>query len=199
MLTPSNGSAVSGVVSIDVNASDESGIARMDFYYYGPSLSYQLVGSDDAAPYSMGWNTSRVVDGKYYLFVEVFDVYGNKKTTEDALQRVYVFVNNTHVTTTTSTTTSTSSTTSSTSSTSSFASTTTTTTTGNGTSTTLPRIPGDADGDRHVNYIDLIILGATYGQDSAGTGYDVRADYNEDGVVNYSDLVILAANYGRWA
>jgi len=116
---------VNGVVEVLANASDESGIKRVDFYYYGPALSYVLIGSDSVAPYSVQWNTSRVVDGSYYLFVEAYDNYDNKKSTEDPSERVYVTVRNVPVVTTSSSTSTTS--TSEPAATSSTSSTTTTT------------------------------------------------------------------------
>jgi metallophosphoesterase (TIGR03768 family) len=143
--SPAGGSVLSGVVSIEADASDESGISKVDFYYYGPALSYVLAGSDSVAPYSINWNSSGAVDGTYYLFVEAFDVYGNKKTTEGVSGRVYVTVKNVQASTTTtvfnaSTTTTTETNTSTTSTSSSTAMSTTTTTTTSATTTT-PQVP----------------------------------------------------------
>jgi len=58
-------------------------------------------------------------------------------------------------------------------------------------------IVGDINGDGAVNYIDLGMLGASYGLSLGEIGYNAAADLNGDGIVNYKDLGILGANYGR--
>lgn len=52
---------------------------------------------------------------------------------------------------------------------------------------------GDVNGDGLVNFSDLVILAAHYGQSKASWAW---GDLNGDGSVNFDDLVILAANYG---
>lgn len=51
-------------------------------------------------------------------------------------------------------------------------------------------IPGDCNGDGHVNAIDLSILLSHYGQAYA------PCDFNHDGIVNVIDLSILQSHYG---
>ncbi|MEO6513324.1 MAG: fibronectin type III domain-containing protein [Candidatus Saccharimonadales bacterium] len=53
-------------------------------------------------------------------------------------------------------------------------------------------VPGDANSDGHVTFLDLSILSATW----QGTT-DLRADFNNDGVVNFLDLSIMASNWGK--
>jgi hypothetical protein len=62
------------------------------------------------------------------------------------------------------------------------------------TPTVTPPLPGDANGDRKVDFSDLLILAQNYGKtgQSFATG-----DFNGDGVVGFPDLLILAQNYGR--
>ncbi|MFT3788682.1 MAG: GEVED domain-containing protein [Tepidisphaeraceae bacterium] len=56
-------------------------------------------------------------------------------------------------------------------------------------------LAGDANGDRTVNFADLLALAAHYGQPS---GKDVgNGDFNYDGMTNFSDLLVLAAQYGK--
>jgi len=57
--------------------------------------------------------------------------------------------------------------------------------------------PGDANGDGHVNVIDLGMLGVHWGP--AGNPYDPRCDFNGDGTINVLDLGILGANWLRWS
>jgi len=68
--------------------------------------------------------------------------------------------------------------------------------TNNGTVTIVTGYPRwDINNDGTVNYIDLAILGAHYGE-TTETPYP-RYDINEDGTVNYIDLAILGAHYGE--
>jgi hypothetical protein len=53
-------------------------------------------------------------------------------------------------------------------------------------------MPGDANGDGHVNISDLSILSSTWLSNS-----DLRADFNNDNIVNIQDLSIMATNWGR--
>jgi hypothetical protein len=58
-------------------------------------------------------------------------------------------------------------------------------------------IQGDLNGDGTVNFSDLGILLANYGNtDSGGLSGYMLGDINDDGVVNFSDLGLLLANYG---
>jgi T5SS/PEP-CTERM-associated repeat protein len=53
-------------------------------------------------------------------------------------------------------------------------------------------IPGDTNGDNHVDEDDAAILAAHWGQ--PGGWFD--GDFNDDGIVNVLDAAILAANWG---
>ncbi len=58
--------------------------------------------------------------------------------------------------------------------------------------------PGDATGDDHVNFADLLILAQNFGQ--TGLGF-TSANFDRVGSVDFSDLLILAQNFesSRWA
>jgi ELWxxDGT repeat protein len=53
---------------------------------------------------------------------------------------------------------------------------------------------GDANGDYCVNFDDLLLLAANYGNTLGSYG---RGDFNGNGIVNFDDLLILAGNYNR--
>jgi len=53
-------------------------------------------------------------------------------------------------------------------------------------------VPGDANGDGHVTYLDLSIMAGSWQKTT-----DLRADFNYDGIVNFLDLSILASNWGK--
>jgi ELWxxDGT repeat protein len=55
-------------------------------------------------------------------------------------------------------------------------------------------LAGDANGDRVVNFNDLLVLARNY--NTAGAGW-ADGDFNGDGVVNFNDLLMLARNYNK--
>ncbi len=54
--SPTNGSKVSGAVSVTADAADDTGVARVEFRING-----RLIGTDTTAPYSMTWNAPSAV------------------------------------------------------------------------------------------------------------------------------------------
>ncbi len=71
----------------------------------------------------------------------------------------------------------------------------TTTTTPAPTPTPIPSIPGDANGDRHVDDLDYTIWANNYGITNA-TG-PRQGDFNNDHRVDDLDYTIWANNYGK--
>ncbi len=57
--------------------------------------------------------------------------------------------------------------------------------------------PGDVNGDKVVNIIDLSIVGAAYATSPGGLNWNPNADINNDGIINIIDVSILGANYGK--
>ena len=66
-----------------------------------------------------------------------------------------------------------------------------------GTLTVVARIPGDIDGDGHVNTVDLLLLAHAFGSVTGDVNYDSACDLNGDGSVDVVDLLRLADNWGR--
>ncbi len=74
---PANGAIVQGTtVAISANASDSSGLQKVDFYYDSNSL----VGTDTSAPFTLNWDTSTVSNGTHNLYVVATDTAGNSNT-----------------------------------------------------------------------------------------------------------------------
>ena len=71
-ITSPTGGNVAGTVTVSANASDNVGVARVDFYVNGG-----LVGSDAAAPYQYTWNTTGLANGPATLYAKAFDAAGN--------------------------------------------------------------------------------------------------------------------------
>jgi hypothetical protein len=72
---PVNGGMVSGTNAINAVASDNVGVAKVNFYING-----LLRGSDTASPYSYSWNTAVESNGTYAIYAKAYDAVSNSKT-----------------------------------------------------------------------------------------------------------------------
>ncbi len=81
-IAPADGTTVSGIVTCDVAASDETGVARVEFLIDGQPLV-----TDADAPYTCSWDTASVPNGTHTLTAAAFDAAGNRA---DALRNVTV-------------------------------------------------------------------------------------------------------------
>ncbi len=84
---PANGATVSGTVTISANASDNVGVAGVQFRVDGANLGAE----DTAAPYSVSWNTTAAANGSHTITAVARDAAGNTATSAS----VTVTVNNT--------------------------------------------------------------------------------------------------------
>lgn len=75
LTAPAGGASVSGTVWVRATASDNVGVARVEFLIDG-----NLVGSDSAAPYEYEWNTSTATNGTHTLSAKAYDTAGNAGT-----------------------------------------------------------------------------------------------------------------------
>lgn len=82
---PTNGSTVSGTVNIQASASDDGGIAKVEFY-----VDTNLMKSATSSPYSHSWDTKTVADGSHTVTAKAYDKAGNM-----AAQSAAVTVKNT--------------------------------------------------------------------------------------------------------
>ena len=69
---PANGSIVSGTVTVNVAASDNVGVQKVELYLNG-----SIFGVIGAAPYSLPWNTSNSPDGSCTMTAKAYDAAGN--------------------------------------------------------------------------------------------------------------------------
>src|SRR5690606_409835 len=74
---PANNATVSGSVSVSANASDNVGVAGVQFKLDGANLGSEVT----SAPYRMVWDTPATANGKHTLTAVVRDAAGNKTTT----------------------------------------------------------------------------------------------------------------------
>ena len=84
---PANGATVSGTVTVTADASDNVGVAGVQF-----KLNGQLLGSEDLiSPYSVSWDTHQVANGGYTLTAVARDTSGNTRESS----AISITVNNT--------------------------------------------------------------------------------------------------------
>jgi len=78
--SPGNNSTVTGMIDITATATDEAGVAGVQFKVDGVNLGVE----DTAAPYSASWDTtpSSVADGAHVLTAVARDEQGNAATSE---------------------------------------------------------------------------------------------------------------------
>ena len=76
MTAPANGASVSGSVTVAANASDNVGVAGVQFQLDGANLGTE----DTAAPYSISWDTTTTANGSHTLTAVARDAAGNRTT-----------------------------------------------------------------------------------------------------------------------
>jgi subtilisin family serine protease len=78
-ITSPTGGSVTGVVPVDVKATDNVGVARVELYARG-----SLVAADSVAPYRFSWDTSRLAKGSAKLEARAYDPAGNTAVSTQA-------------------------------------------------------------------------------------------------------------------
>src|SRR5206468_3901921 len=73
---PASGATVSGTVTVSASASDNVGVAGVQFLVDGANLG----GEDTASPYSVSWNTTTVGNDSHTLTASARDAAGNRTT-----------------------------------------------------------------------------------------------------------------------
>ena len=75
LVAPLNGATVTGTVSIEINATDNVGVTRVELYVNG-----SLGATTTSSPYRFNWNTAGVIPGSYSLQARAYDAVGNVAT-----------------------------------------------------------------------------------------------------------------------
>jgi hypothetical protein len=76
LTAPADGATVSGTVQVTATASDNVGVAGVQFKQGATNIGAE----DTTSPYSVSWNTSALPNGSYILTAVARDVAGNTKT-----------------------------------------------------------------------------------------------------------------------
>src|SRR6266581_100807 len=74
--SPANGATVSGTINVTASASDNQGVAGVQFQLDGANLGAE----DTTAPYSTSWNTTTASNGSHTLTAVARDTSGNRTT-----------------------------------------------------------------------------------------------------------------------
>ncbi|MBI4168787.1 MAG: Ig-like domain-containing protein [Acidobacteria bacterium] len=74
--SPASGATVSGTTAVTASASDNVGVAGVQFFVDGSALGSE----DTAAPYSASWDTTTVANGSHSLTATARDAAGNSRT-----------------------------------------------------------------------------------------------------------------------
>jgi hypothetical protein len=74
--SPSEGGRASGAVTVSASATDDTGVAGMQFFLDGQALAAEQPGQ----PYSLSFDTSRFPDGEHTLTAVARDAAGNRGT-----------------------------------------------------------------------------------------------------------------------
>ena len=82
--SPGSGDLVAGIIDITASATDDTGIARLEFW------DTSLISSDTVSPYAVSWDTARVSDGTCTLKAIAYDTQGLSAT-----DTIWVVVDNT--------------------------------------------------------------------------------------------------------
>lgn len=78
IFSPTGGSTVSGLVEVEVNATDNVGVSEVSLYANG-----LYVGTDTTAPYQFSWDSSQIADGSVTLSATAIDAAGNEGVSSD--------------------------------------------------------------------------------------------------------------------
>src|SRR4030095_14257296 len=76
MTAPASGSTIAGTLNVSANASDNLGVAGVQFKLDGANLGAE----DTSAPYSISWNTLLATNGAHVLSAVARDAAGNTGT-----------------------------------------------------------------------------------------------------------------------
>ena len=72
LTTPAQSASVRGTVQVSATASDNLGVARVEFYAEGT-----LIGTDTSSPFEVSWNSAALADGYRVLNAKAYDSAGN--------------------------------------------------------------------------------------------------------------------------
>ena len=91
LLSPSDGSTISGITTLSTNATDNVGVTKVEFYLLVgmstsiPGSTPHLLGTSTTAPYNFDWNTKNLIDNTFSVVIKAYDKAGNVGATTTTL------------------------------------------------------------------------------------------------------------------
>lgn len=85
IIKPLSGETVSGLIPVDIEATDNIGVTRTELWVNNSSVAV-----DASAPFAFSWDSSGIPNGDTYLIVRAYDAAGNMATSDE----INVTVNN---------------------------------------------------------------------------------------------------------
>jgi len=82
--SPADGSVVSGIINLEVETRDDSGVASVQYQWDSRNISAPV----SEAPFSLTWDTSEIGDGFYTLTAVATDLAGNTTTSNFAVVQI---------------------------------------------------------------------------------------------------------------
>jgi hypothetical protein len=76
LTAPASAATVSGAVTVSATATDNTSVARVEFYRDGSTL----LATDTSSPYSISWDTTTLAAGSHSLTAKAYDAAGNVTT-----------------------------------------------------------------------------------------------------------------------
>ena len=83
LVAPADSSTISGITDVVVSASDNNGVAGVEFFING-----DLVFFDASAPFVYKWNTALAKNGNHIVYVKAYDAAGNVSRTPEILVNI---------------------------------------------------------------------------------------------------------------
>ncbi|MGC3999502.1 MAG: Ig-like domain-containing protein [Anaeromyxobacter sp.] len=75
LTAPAAGATLTGVVTLSATASDNVGVAKVDFL-----AGTTVIGTDTTSPYSVSWDSTSLANGSYAITAKAYDAAGNVAT-----------------------------------------------------------------------------------------------------------------------
>jgi hypothetical protein len=83
LVAPADSSTISGITDVAVSASDNNGVAGVEFFING-----DLVFFDASAPFVYKWNTALAKNGNHIVYVKAYDAAGNVSRTPEIMVNI---------------------------------------------------------------------------------------------------------------
>lgn len=88
LITPAAGQSLSGTMLLEVNSSDNVGLAKVEFYAGTTLLGISTTPAITPNTFQLNWNSASLTNGSYDFTAKAYDLSGN--TTTSGIQTAYI-------------------------------------------------------------------------------------------------------------